>query len=299
VRKRSRFTKNIPLGAFRTTVSTRSKRLFPLPPADADRRESADGFTLVELLVVTAILGILMGLVAPALSALKGAADLTNTAETVKDALEHARNYAMANNTYVWVGLYEEDGSIPSALPSAIPGTGRVVLSVVASKDGSTIYDSNPAPIDPTRLTQVDKLIKIDNVHLPLFPVGRDEDDTFDGRPALQFDPAGVGYNASRFGELNAPGPNTAPYDTTNGGRTKFPFQYPVGSAGAAAQYTFQRTLQFNPRGECSINSTYKMRRVVEIGLQPARGNNRDIAARNVAAIQFSCVGGNFRVYRR
>jgi prepilin-type N-terminal cleavage/methylation domain-containing protein len=256
------------------------------------------GFTLVELLVVIAIVGSLMVLVAPAFTSIKSAGDVTNAAYTVKDALEQARNCAMANNTYVWIGFYEEDGSVPSATPTATPGIGRLVISIAASKDGTTVYNanssSNPDPIDPTRLVQVTKLVKIENLHLPLFAVGSGTGDTFDMRPTLQFDPGGVGYNDSRFGEITLSGNQSAP--TTN---SRFPFQYPVGSPTPAAQYTFRKTLQFNPRGECNINSTYKMRRVVEIGLQPTHGNITDTNIRNVVAIQFSGVGGNFKIYRR
>jgi prepilin-type N-terminal cleavage/methylation domain-containing protein len=264
----------------------------------AVRAGDPSAFTFVELLVVTALIGVLMVLVTPAFTSIKSAGDVTNAAYRIRNALEQARNYAMANNTYVWVGFYEEDGNVPSATPTATPGTGRLVISIAASKDGTTIYnpnsDSNPDPIDPTRLIQVGKLVRVENIHLPLFPVGSGSGGTFDTRPTLQFDPGGVGYNDSRFGEINLTGNQSAP--TTN---SQFPFQYPVGGAAPAAQYTFRKTLQFNPRGECSINSTYKMRRVVEIGLQPTHGNVADVNNRNVIAIQFTGVGGNFKIYQR
>jgi prepilin-type N-terminal cleavage/methylation domain-containing protein len=303
---RSRITDN----ASRTRVPSAftlpdNRQLIPDSPKDesavADnsvRSRETCGFTFVELLVVTAIIGVLMVLVTPAVRGIKSAGDVTDAAARIRDALEGARNYAMANNTYVWVGFYEEDGSVPSATPTAKPGTGRFVISIVMSKDGTTVYNpnsnSNPDPIDPTRLMQVGKLVRIDNIHLPLFAVGSGNGDTFDTRPTLQFDPVGVGYNDSRFGEINLSGNESAP--TTN---SRFPFQYPVGSPAPAAQYTFRKTLQFNPRGESSINSTYKMRRVVEIGLQPTHGNLTDLNNRNVVAIQFSGVGGNFKVYQR
>jgi prepilin-type N-terminal cleavage/methylation domain-containing protein len=265
---------------------------------NAARIREPSGFTFVELLVVIALIGVLMVLVTPAFTSIKSAGDVTNAAYRIRDALEQARNYAMANNTYVWVGFYEEDGSVPSATPTATPGTGRVVISIVASKDGTTIYNanssSNPDPIDPTRLIQVGKLVKVENIHLPLFAVGSGTGDTFDTRATLQFDPGGVGYNDSRFGEINLSGNQSAPI--TN---SQFPFQYPVGNPAPDAQYTFRKTLRFNPRGECSINSTYKMRRVAEIGLQPTRGNVADTNTRNVVAIQFSGIGGNFKIYRR
>ena len=77
-----------------------------------------------------------MVLVAPAFTTIKSGGDATSAAYTIKGVLDTARTYAKANNTYVWVGFFEEDGSIPSASPTATPGNGRIVMSIVASKDG-------------------------------------------------------------------------------------------------------------------------------------------------------------------
>jgi prepilin-type N-terminal cleavage/methylation domain-containing protein len=141
-------------------------------------------FTLLELLVVIAIIAILMVLVVPALTNLKGANDITTGAYTVKGVLEQARTYAKANNTYSWVGFYEEDGSKTSTSP-ATSGNGRLVMSIVASKDGTTIYKSGmPGAIDPTKLIQIGRLMKVDNSHLPLLNVGTGTGDVFDTRRA-------------------------------------------------------------------------------------------------------------------
>src|SRR6266404_3246837 len=128
------------------------------------------GFTLIELLVVVGIIALLLVLIAPAFTYIKGGTDVTSAAYTIKDVLDTARTYAKANNTYTWVGFFEEDAPPPSS-PSAIAGAGRVVMSIVASKDGTMLYTGNlgtPVTLDPTSATllQVDKLAKIDNVHL-------------------------------------------------------------------------------------------------------------------------------------
>src|SRR5438132_11758725 len=265
-------------------------------------------------MVVIAIMVVVAAFVAPAFTNLKTAGDVTSAAYTIKGVLEQARTYAMANNTYTWVGFYEENVANPASPNSDTPKVGRVVISIVASKDGTIIYDPNATGtnnlIDPTKLTQVTKLAKVDNLHLPLFAAGTGTGETFDKRPILQFDPFGVGYNASRFGELNAPAPNTAPYDTTNSGNTKFPFQYPVGTPAPTAQYTFRKTLQFSPTGECRINSTYDVRTVIEIGLLQTHGTATPVPSSgagtstvtfsgNVAAIQVTGVGGDVKIYRR
>lgn len=268
------------------------------------RRSSA--FTLVELLVVVGVIGLLLVLITPAFTYIKSGTDVTGAAYTIKDVLDTARTYAKANNTYTWVGFFEEDASQPSTTP-ATPGIGRVVLSIVASNDGSTVYNSaSPAPIDPTRLIQVGKLVKLENIHLPILNPGSNTGDTLDTRPWPS--PAPTPANDWRFGEIGLSGALAAP--ATN---TLFPFQYPVGSPAPTAQYTFQKTLQFNPRGESQINSgvgnggtTYPVKLVVEIALiqthgtlaptpTPSAGNY----VGNVAAVQITGFGGSVKIYRR
>lgn len=250
------------------------------------------GFTILEMLVVIAIVGALMVLVIPTLRGVSSAGNLTNAAYEVAGTLERARSYATANNTYVWVGFFEEDGARGSTCP-ATAGTGRIVLSVVASRDGTAIYNlrstKNPDPIDPSRLLQVGKLVKIDNVHLAILPNGNTTGVTLDTRPYV--DP-----QYGRYGEVNALGSASRP--STN---SRFPFVYPIvnGAVSDVAQYTFMKTLQFGPRGEASINSTYELRQVVEIGLQPAHGNAVDTASKNVAAVQITGIAGNVKIYQR
>ena len=272
------------------------------------RKRLTSGFTLIELLVVIGIMILVAAFIAPVFTSLKSADDVTTAAYTVKGALEQARTYAMANNTYTWVGFYEEAVSQPSTNPPT-PGIGRLVISIVAAKDGVQGFDpiavaSPTNRLDIARLVQVGKLIKIDNVHLPLFaiPTGT-PGNTFDARPAVQNDPV-VGYNDSRFGELNASPPNTAP--VSNNGSSKFPFQYPVGNPVPTAQYTFTKTLQFDPRGEARINSSYDVRPVIEIGLLLTHGNvaptptpSAGNYTGNVVAVQLNGVAGNVKVYRR
>ncbi len=282
-------------------------RLRPAPARQADhsvratQRERAGGFTLLELLIVLSIIGILLVLLAPAFTSLKGGTDVTSAAYTIKGVLDTARTYAKANNTYTWVGFYEEDVSQPSVIPApnpVCPGcVGRLVMSIVASKDGTKVYDANSTSIDPTRLIQVGKLVKIENIHLGLLPLGTGTPpgDTFDSRPSPTPAPA----NDSRFGELN--GSPTAP--TTN---SQYPFQYPVGSSVPPAQYTFQKTLQFNPRGESNINSglgvgnvPYDVQRIVEVGLQATHGTQVDTISPNLVAVQITGFGGSVKIYRR
>src|SRR5438128_7063480 len=110
------------------------------------------GFTVGELLLVVGIISVLLVLIAPAFTYIKGGTDVTSAAYMIKGVLDTARTYAKANDTYTWVGFYEEDVSQSSTSPATF-GVGRLVISIVASKDGTTVYNSNsPGAIDPTRL---------------------------------------------------------------------------------------------------------------------------------------------------
>ena len=280
------------------------------PPAARPRPAVASrggGFTLIELMVVIGIIVIMTLLLVPAFTSRKSADDITNAAYTIKGVLEQARTYAKTNNTYTWVGFYEENGAIASTTP-ATAGNGRLVMSIVASKNGSQGFKPNSAVsatnfFDLTKVAQVGKLVKIDNIHLPLLASGTGTGDTFDTRPVPDSN-AFTGTNDSRFGELNAV---TVTAPSTN---SRFPFQYPLGNPTPPSQYIFRKTLQFSPRGECRINSTFDIRRVVEIGLTETHGNATPVPSSgvgtsamtftgNVLALQISGFGSNVKIYRR
>src|SRR5262245_42480454 len=72
------------------------------------RFQSRKGFTLLELMIVVGIVAMLMLLIAPAFTTIKGGTDVTSAGYTIKGVLDTARTYAKTNNTYTWVGFYEE-----------------------------------------------------------------------------------------------------------------------------------------------------------------------------------------------
>jgi prepilin-type N-terminal cleavage/methylation domain-containing protein len=257
------------------------------PPTIANRGRSSFGFTLLELLIVIGIVGLLLVLIAPAFTYIKGGTDVTSAAYTIKGVLDTARTYAKANNTYTWVGFFEEEASQASTNP-ATAGTGRVVVSIVASQDGTEVYSSVGSPAadmdtNGTKLLPVGKLVKLENMHLRTFANGSGTGDTFPTRPAI---PGGSPDNA-KIGD-------TSPPDSLRY------FHYPSTVTEGAAQYVFRKMIQFSPRGECRPqNDNYELRTVIEVGLQQTHGPTPPaLADPKNCAVQLTGFGGNVKIYR-
>jgi len=251
--------------------------------------ESLRGFTLLELLIVVGIIGLLLVLIAPAFTYIKGGTDMTSAAYTIKGVLDTARTYAKANNTYTWVGFYEENVANAASPNSDMPAVGRVIISIVASKDGSEVYTSVGSPaadMDSTgaKLLQVGKLIKLENMHLRTFANGLGTGETFPTRPAI---PGGSPDNA-KIG------------DTSPDPSLRY-FHYPPTVPEGSRQYKFEKMIQFSPRGECRPqNDNYEMRAVIEVGLQQTHGTSTPtLADPTNCAVQLTGVGGNVKIYRK
>jgi Tfp pilus assembly protein FimT len=237
---------------------------------------------LLELLIVVGIVALLMVLIAPAFTSIKGGTDVTSAAYTIKGALDTARTYAKANNTYTWVGFLEENVANPASPNSDTPRVGRLVMSIVASKNGTTVYDpNNLATIDATQPIQVGKLTKVQNIHLWTHT------DTPDG-------------TGSTFGTR----PNVAStycIGDSSPMNSATPFQYPVGNPAPSAQYTFQKAIQFSPRGDaCVNNNSNTSQTAAEIAFEPRHGATVPAALpADLVSIQVKGFAGDITIYRR
>ncbi len=247
-------------------------------------------FTILELLVVISIIVAMMVLVVPALTGRKGAADLTKASYDIAGALEAARAFATANNTYVWVGFFEEDIS----RGGGVAGTGRLVISTVASKDGTAVFDKEIAMaavpgsqmLSGTKLIQVGNLKKIDNLHLISNPAAF----------------AGVGQFAARPGAVTSKG------DRIGSGNyvSLFNFQYPLSApyqyafAGGGSGAAGAGIVQFNPQGEAITDGgpVPGVAPCKEIAIQATHGTVPD-QGQNIVAIDIAGMTGVLTIFRK
>lgn len=93
------------------------------------RKTGAQGFTLMEVLVVLTIMALLVGLSGAAIQGLTGAGTVNRNINDLSGALDLARTYARANHTYVRVAL----GQVPASATNPTPS---VAVLLLYSSDG-------------------------------------------------------------------------------------------------------------------------------------------------------------------
>ena len=249
-------------------------------------------FTLVELLVVMAIIILMTALVVPAFTSMRAGADFISVANDIGNTIEQARAYAMANNTYVYVGIGEYDVTEASSVSPRGTGTGKigqVVLAVVASRDCTRGYDvNNPTgTLNASLLTAIDKLHLYSNVHLA----------DFDANSAA---PHATPPSTSKMARPAV----TDEYQigsTSNSSQSVTPFNWPLGGS----QYNFTKVIQIDPQGVArkqSASNADSIASYMEIDLQPTHANIAPAAPQsqdygNLVALQLDCMTGATRVY--
>jgi prepilin-type N-terminal cleavage/methylation domain-containing protein len=259
----------------------------------ASQARSRRGFTLVEMLVVLSIISVLSILVSAGFQSILGSV-LDGQVSDLASTLTRARAYAMANNTYVFVGIQEVSASNPSSGTQAA-GTGRIGVTVVASNDGTRIYASSaPSALTASSLTVVSPLRHYDNLHITTPPTSgslSSSDPTLPNATA----------NATTYNLALPSSTSGLTYESTSTSLTTF--QWPL---SGTAQYSFGANslspgtvIQFNPQGQAQIVTspyTDSILQWIEIDLIPTHGTT--VSASNPATILIDGASGSVTTYR-
>jgi len=199
-------------------------------------------FTLIELIVVLAVIGILVAMGSFAFKGLLSSNQFSRNVYQLADEIKLARSYALANDTYVYLGLVETDQTQDSGATPQVAGIGRVDVGLVATKDGTTFDSTNYNSSD---LVLIRPVATLDMIHI-----------------ATSLPPATSGGMARPSNNVNNLESGSALFTTA--------FSLPLGSNLGTGKYNFVRSIPFNPEGEITVSGTAVQ--YVEIDLLPCFG---------------------------
>jgi len=232
----------------------------PLPPSPSRTRPRAGAaFSLVELITVIAVMSLLVSITVPAISSLAKGNQMNQSLTEIAGMLDGARQYAIAQNTYVWVAMRPNPNG---------PRGDELSVVALASKTG---VDPSPwSGYGTVPNAQIDLLTRpktFDQIRL--------EDAATFGAEKIP-DLAG----RATVSAANSPARETATFGI------KLP--------GTTSPVNFTRVIQFTPRGEARVAGS--VIDVIEFGLRPTRGQVAD--ENNVAVVRVNGLTGQTAVHR-
>ena len=287
------------------------------------RRTAFSAFTLVELLVVVGVIVIMMTLAVPAFNSIRGGTDFASEVYDIAGTLDQARAFAMANNTYVLVGIMEANGGLGTNATPQLSGTGRVAIAIIASKDGTRPYQylidnsrSNNTPNlaapgsasitgSGNNYVAVTKLTNFSNIHIV----------------DLQGFGPQAGPTPPSTGNMARPAVSQY-YDVADSIDcvSAISFGWPLGTeinGTPAPQYSFAQqagsgvVIEYDPEGSARIITTSgpggsplldAIPAEIDIGFEPCRGAAATIPISGmngeIAAIQIDGMSGSVHIYR-
>lgn len=222
---------------------------------------SARGFTLLELIAVMGIMAVLLAVSGPAIHAIKGAGGVTKASADLARSLELARVYAMANRTYVRVGISQRDSINGRQIPS-------LVILTSFSADGSDQGDTS----DAAKWPALGKPLVVDNMRI------------FDS------------LNAAQPNTQNDVTPSQDSSD--NSGTLIGKFSRTVPGFGASL-LNFDYAIQFSPNGEARV-CTDEPARFIKIGLdEPDPADDQAPRNKNPLILRLSATNGGINILRK
>ncbi len=221
--------------------------------------------------MVISIIAILSAAGGPVISALTSSGSADQNISQLSGILEQAREYAVSQNTYVWVALHNS---------TAANGTNQVSVAVVASTDGtdpanlsgtSSWQTYSYGAVPATGLALISKVITLKQINI--------EEANQVTPPSLPTLTPAVSSPANSIND-----------SSTNNSTGLFSIQIP----GTSTAASFIPAVQFTPSGQARNSSSPVD--VIDFDLQPQKGTVNDI--HNVAVLRMNGLTGETVIYR-
>lgn len=222
------------------------------------QRHWATAFTLVELLTVIAIAALLAVVSIPAISGVTKSSSMNQTVAELAGLLDQARQYAIAQNTYVWVAMRSDTAADGDTLS----------IVILASKSG----------VDPSPWANYGAVPSTEIAVVTKPRIFRQ----------IQMEEAGT-FTATQIATLSSlPGVSVANGPSRN--TASFSIRLPAATSLAS----FSRVVQFTPAGQARVTSSPID--IIEFGLRPVQGARAE--QNNVAVIRINGLTSQTTVYR-
>jgi prepilin-type N-terminal cleavage/methylation domain-containing protein len=233
------------------------------------------GFSLLELLAVITIMAILASLAVLSFRGMNSSGNFNKAVDEISGILEQGRSYAMGQNTYVWIVLYE---NAPANSPTS------VFVAAFASGDGTDPFgwSSTPATVtvppgtvNGTTLTQIIRVHRYKGLNL--------ETTTLPSAPSNSATPA--------TNPATPPATAAPVFQLTTQSDAG---QIQLANAGTGAISTYW-LIQFTPTG--AARTSANPIDSVWLGMQPSLSAT-GVDTHNIASIKVSGLTGAVAVYR-
>jgi type II secretory pathway pseudopilin PulG len=203
-------------------------------------------FSLVELLTVMAVISLLVGLGTQLAGGVFGSGKFNANVAKASAILDQARQYAIANNTYVWVAFRQNP-------PMATRPLESVAIAVIASQDGTNPVGWNgTVDVPGSTLQLVNKIEWMEGTQL--------------------------GLSSSVSAILNPP---SRPTQSGENLASDLRFRIPV----AGTMVEFDQVTAFTPRGEALVGEGLVAYADIPLEPFPAAADNRNVAIIQLSGI--------------